>query len=104
MIHLVFGPQGAGKSTLARRLADQHRGLRLSIDEWMAQLDGPDLPQPPDLGWVMARVARCAQRIWALATDLPSRSCAWRPAGTRPPVSGGTWAGVGGPGVPRMAR
>lgn len=70
MIHLVFGPQGAGKSTLARQLASQHRGVRFSIDDWMAALYGPDLPQPLSLPWIMERVRRCEQRIWAVAADL----------------------------------
>ncbi len=70
MVHLLFGPLGAGKSTLARQLADQHRGVRFSIDEWMLALYGPDKPQPMDLHWVMVRVQRCEQRIWAVAADL----------------------------------
>ncbi|MES2715612.1 MAG: ATP-binding protein [Pseudomonadota bacterium] len=70
MIHLVFGPQGAGKSTLARTLASQHRAVRFSIDDWMAGLYGPDLPQPLNLPWILERVQRCEQRIWAVAADL----------------------------------
>jgi len=73
MIHLLFGPLGAGKSTLARQLADQHRGVRFSIDDWMLELYGPDRPQPMDLPWVLARVQRCERRIWAVATDVVQR-------------------------------
>lgn len=34
-IHLVFGPQGAGKSTYSKELARKVNGVHLSIDEWM---------------------------------------------------------------------
>lgn len=73
MIHLLFGPQGAGKSTLARQLADQVQGLRFSIDDWMGELFAPDMPQPPGLPWIMARVQRCERRIWAVAADTVQR-------------------------------
>ena len=43
-VHLVFGPQGAGKTTHARALAARIGGVRFSIDEWMAQLFAPDWP------------------------------------------------------------
>ena len=32
LIHLVFGPQGAGKSTYAAALAERERGVVLAID------------------------------------------------------------------------
>jgi len=73
MIHLLFGPQGAGKSTLARQLADQVQGVRFSIDDWMGELFSPDMPQPLNLPWIMARVQRCERRIWAVAADLVQR-------------------------------
>ncbi|HRG15690.1 MAG TPA: ATP-binding protein [Pseudomonadota bacterium] len=69
-VHLVFGPQGAGKTTHARALAARVGGVRFSIDEWMAQLFLPDLPPPMDLAWIMARVQRCERRIWASAMDI----------------------------------
>jgi len=68
-IHLVFGPQGAGKSTYARQLAARQNALRLSIDEWMGSLYGPDLPKPLDLAWVTERVQRCERQIWATAAE-----------------------------------
>ena len=68
-VHLIAGPQGAGKSTYARRLADETGGVRFSIDEWMHQLYGPDLPTPLDIGWIMERVRRCEQRIWTTASE-----------------------------------
>lgn len=69
-IHLIYGPQGAGKTTYARTLAAQTQGLRVSIDDWMVTLYGPDLPQPPDLTWVLARLERCHDQIWSLTQRL----------------------------------
>ena len=69
-LHLVFGPQGAGKSTHARKLAEAEQAVHLAIDDWMGQLFGPDLPQPLDFGWVMERVARCERRIWLTALAI----------------------------------
>lgn len=40
ILHLTVGLPGVGKTTLARRLADEHRALRLSPDEWMSPLFG----------------------------------------------------------------
>ena len=69
-IHIVFGSQGAGKSTYARQLARQVNGVHFSIDEWMWKLYGPDLPQPMDMAWVMERVGRCEKRIWDTARQV----------------------------------
>ncbi len=72
-IHLVFGEQGAGKTTYARQLADQADAVHFSIDDWMGELYAPDLPQPLNLGWVMERVQRCESRIWATASQAVQR-------------------------------
>lgn len=64
-IHLVFGSQGAGKSTYAKQLAKEVNGVHLAIDEWMWELFGADLPQPMNMAWIMERVARCEKKIWA---------------------------------------
>ena len=69
-IHLVFGPQGAGKSTYARELAASVNGIRFSIDEWMQQLYGPDLSKPLDFRWIMERVKRCELQIWRMARQV----------------------------------
>lgn len=69
-IHIVFGPQGAGKSTYARTLATSQNGIRFSIDDWMAQLYGPDLPNPLNFGWIMERVKRCERQIWATTQEI----------------------------------
>ncbi|MER7669440.1 ATP-binding protein [Kitasatospora sp. NPDC096128] len=39
-LFLLVGLPGAGKTTLARRLAEEHRAVRLSPDEWMLPLFG----------------------------------------------------------------
>ena len=70
MIHLVFGEQGAGKTTCSRQLATQEKGIRFSIDEWTECLYGADLPEPLDFTWVMERVRRCERRIWLTALDI----------------------------------
>ncbi|MFC4638562.1 AAA family ATPase [Deinococcus hohokamensis] len=72
MVHLVYGPQGAGKTTYARALAAQTQGVRCSMDDWMVTLFGPDLPEPPELSWVMDRVERCQTQIWSLTQQLVS--------------------------------
>jgi predicted kinase len=72
-IHIVFGHQGAGKSTYARELADKFNATRFSIDEWMGELFGPDMPQPLSFKWVMERVQRCEQRIWNVAAQIAQR-------------------------------
>ncbi len=69
-IHLILGPQGAGKSTYARRLAQQEHAVRFSIDEWMQQLFGPDVPKAMSLSWIMERVQRCEAQIWATASQV----------------------------------
>lgn len=61
--HLVCGPTGAGKTTLALRLAQEHGALPFSIDDWMVRLFGPDRPAKPDWPWIAERVARCEALI-----------------------------------------
>jgi predicted kinase len=69
-IHLVFGSQGAGKSTYARQLVRSTRATCFSIDEWMNELYSPDMPQPLNFAWIMERVKRCESRIWRTAKDV----------------------------------
>jgi predicted kinase len=68
-LHLVAGSTGAGKTTYATALAERERALRLSIDEWMTALFGPDQPQPVEFAWMIERVDRCEAQMWALARD-----------------------------------
>lgn len=69
-IHLVIGPVGAGKSTFARQLVQQHSAVPLNLDDWMATLfspDRPDLPGADVMAWYIARTQRCLSQIWKTA-------------------------------------
>jgi predicted kinase len=46
LIHLISGSTGAGKTTYASQLSERLKGVRFSIDEWMAALFWMDTPQP----------------------------------------------------------
>lgn len=63
-VHLICGPTGAGKTTFARKLAVEYKGLRFSIDEWMAALFAADAPDPLTFDWAIERVGRCEEMIW----------------------------------------
>jgi predicted kinase len=70
MIHFVYGPQGAGKSTYSKRLAKEVNATCFSIDDWMKQLFGPDQTMPLDFHWILERVERCENLIWATAVTI----------------------------------
>ena len=74
-IHIVFGPQGAGKSTYSKKLAKEIMALHLSIDDWMWKLFGVDLPQSMNLKWIMERVERCEKQIWQTAKAASNCNC-----------------------------
>lgn len=68
-IHLVIGPVGSGKSTFAQSLTQQHRALRLTLDDWMTTLFRPDRPEDDVMQWYVERVERCIDQIWRVASD-----------------------------------
>lgn len=70
VMHIIYGPQGAGKTTFARLLAHQTNAVCFSIDEWMMGLFGADQPQTLRLEWVLERVQRCEARIWQVSTAI----------------------------------
>lgn len=70
MIYFITGPIGAGKSTYSRKLAAETNGIIFSIDDWMVKLYGSDMPLPIDLNWVLPRVERCEELIWATAVSV----------------------------------
>ncbi len=74
-IHIVFGPQGAGKSTYSEKLSKEVNGVHLSIDDWMWKLYGEDLPQPMNLKWIMERVERCERQIWSTSEKIAKCGC-----------------------------
>lgn len=69
-IHLVLGPVGAGKSTFARQLCANRRAVRLTLDEWMAQLYSADRPEAGVMEWYVERTGRCIEQIWKLTQSL----------------------------------
>jgi len=73
VIHIIFGPLGAGKTTYAHQLSLNENAACFSIDSWMVDLYGPDAPVPLNLQWVMERVRRCENRIWLTAKDVAKR-------------------------------
>jgi predicted kinase len=69
-VHLLLGPVGAGKSTLALRLAREHAAVYLNLDEWMAVLFRPDRPAADVVPWYVERAQRCVDQIWTLTERL----------------------------------
>lgn len=72
---MVCGPQGAGKSTYSKKLAQEVKGVHLSIDDWMWKLFGEDLPKSMNLTWIMQRVDRCEKQIWAISKNILTCNC-----------------------------
>lgn len=74
-LHIILGPQGAGKSTYSKKLAKEVNGVHLSIDNWMWKLFGEDMPKPMNLRWIMERVERCEKQIWAISKEIAACGC-----------------------------
>lgn len=66
-IHFIIGSTGAGKTTYARRLAEDERALPFSIDEWMRESFAPDLTRA-SFADMNERVERARRQIWDVAT------------------------------------
>ena len=66
-LHVVFGPQGAGKTTYAQDLARRAPAVHFALDDWMARLFAADMPKPLEFEWMMERVERCEAQIWSTA-------------------------------------
>jgi len=64
-VHIICGPLGAGKTTVARRLAQTPAVLRFSLDEWVMQLFGREAPHPMVYEWWAEHCRRCSTRIWS---------------------------------------
>ena len=71
--HIICGSTGAGKSTYAKRLADDVGGIHFAIDEWMVALFWKDSPDPIEFAWAMERVNRCEVQIAAMALQCVKR-------------------------------
>lgn len=64
-VYLIEGPVGAGKSTYARELARETRGVHFALDAWFAALFSPD--RPPGAfspAWYLERKQRLLDAIW----------------------------------------
>jgi len=69
-IHLLEGPVGAGKSTLAGKLSVELQAPHLNLDEWMVTLFREDRPDSDFLGWYAERKERCIEQIWLVANEI----------------------------------
>jgi predicted kinase len=69
-VNLVSGSTGAGKTTLACKLAEEKLAVRFSIDEWMNNLYWPDQEPGADYCWAIERVERCERQIWMSAMEV----------------------------------
>jgi predicted kinase len=70
VLNVIFGPCGAGKTTYAHAFARRERAVAFILDEWMARLFGPDIPEPIEYQWMLERVARCEAQIWSVAAGV----------------------------------
>lgn len=66
-VHLLCGLNGAGKTTHARRLAEERRAVRFSLDEWMLRLHPELRYDAPTYGEL---AERCKALIWATAQQI----------------------------------
>ena len=66
-LNAIFGPCGAGKTTYAHTFARREKAVAFILDDWMARLFGPDMPQPLEYEWMLERVGRCEAQIWSAA-------------------------------------
>jgi predicted kinase len=66
-LHVIFGPSGAGKTTYAHAFARREGAVAFILDEWMARLFAPDMPQQVEYDWLVERVGRCEAQIWSTA-------------------------------------
>ena len=64
-LNVIYGPSGAGKTTYANAFARREHAVAFILDEWMAQLFGPDIPAQVEYPWLVERVGRCEAQIWS---------------------------------------
>src|SRR4051812_7743602 len=69
-LNVIFGPCGAGKTTYAHAFARREGAVAFILDDWMARLFGPDMPEPIEYEWMIERVQRCEQQIWSVAAGV----------------------------------
>jgi predicted kinase len=69
-LNVIFGPCGAGKTTYAHAFARREKAVAFILDDWMARMFGPDMPEPIQYDWMLERVARCEAQIWSVAAAI----------------------------------
>ncbi|MFZ5721728.1 MAG: AAA family ATPase [Pseudomonadota bacterium] len=69
-LHVIFGPSGAGKTTYAHAFARREKAVAFILDDWMARLFAPDMPEPIEYEWMVERVQRCEAQIWSTAAAV----------------------------------
>jgi predicted kinase len=69
-LNVIFGPCGAGKTTYAHAFARREKAVAFILDDWMARMFGPDMPEPLQYDWMVERVGRCEGQIWATAAGV----------------------------------
>jgi predicted kinase len=69
-LNVIFGPCGAGKTTYAHAFARREKAVAFILDDWMARLFGPDMPEPIQYVWMLERVGRCEAQIWGVAAGV----------------------------------
>ncbi|HEY2358829.1 MAG TPA: ATP-binding protein [Phenylobacterium sp.] len=69
-LNVIFGPSGSGKTTYAHAFARREKAVAFILDEWMARMFGPDMPEPLQYDWMLERVRRCEGQIWATAAAV----------------------------------
>lgn len=69
-LNVIFGPCGAGKTTYAHAFARREKAVAFILDEWMARMFGPDMPEPLQYDWMLERVGRCEAQIWATCAGV----------------------------------
>jgi predicted kinase len=70
ILNVIFGPCGAGKTTYAHTFARRDKAVAFILDDWMARMFGPDMPEPIEYDWMLERVARCEAQIWSVAAAV----------------------------------
>jgi predicted kinase len=65
-LNVIFGPSGAGKTTYANAFARREGAVAFILDDWMARMFGPDMPEPLQYDWMIERVGRCEAQIWSV--------------------------------------
>jgi predicted kinase len=70
LLNVIVGPCGAGKTTYAHTFARRESAVAFILDDWMARMFGPDMPEPLQYEWMLERVARCEAQIWSVAAAV----------------------------------